>query len=422
MSVRLAIARRFSTSFTQACVIACVAFFLVIPAWGGGRTKILYRPKPNQGAHFWGTMVFDSAGNLYGTTQQGGIIPCGPQQGCGTVFELSPQPDGTWTPQVLYQFKGGTDGDLVYSGVIFDGAGNLYGTTAAGGANDYGTAYELSPGADGWTETLLHTFADQAGDGEYPQAPLTFDQSGNLYGTTYVGRTPCDYGTVYQLSPNPQGGWTENILHCFTGSAGDGTYPSTGLIFDPAGNLYSTTYIGPDGTGSVFELSPSGGSWMETVLYSFPGGPAVYPWAPLVRDKSGNLYGIFYGGVFELTPSGGGWTYSTIYESQPGLHGVAPNSLIIDEAGNLLGTAEGGSSSNCHGGGCGAVFKLTHREKEWQMTVLHNFPGGAGGADPYGGLVMDQQGNLYGTTYDGGRKGCRDGGCGVVVEISAKPE
>ena len=369
-------------------------------------------------------MVFDSAGNLYGTTQQGGIIPCGPVQGCGTVFELSPQPDGTWTPQVLYQFKGGTDGDLVYSGVILDSVGNLYGTTAAGGANGYGTAYELSPGANGWTETLLHTFASQSGDGEYSVGPLTFDQSGNLYGTTYQGRTPCDYGTVYQLSPNPQGGWTENVLHCFDGSDSDGTYPSAGVIFDPAGNLYSTTFLGgPNGDGTVFELSPSGGSWTEDILYSFgQNGSGIYPYASLVRDKSGNLYGIFYGGVFELTPSGGGWTYSTIYEAQPGLHGVAPNSLIIDEAGNLLGTAEGGSSSNCHGGGCGAVFKLTHREKGWQMTVLHNFPGGAGGADPYGGLVMDQQGNLYGTTYDGGRKGC-GGGCGVVFEISAtQPE
>ncbi|MGA7561111.1 MAG: choice-of-anchor tandem repeat GloVer-containing protein [Terriglobales bacterium] len=424
MSVRLASARRFSTSFTQVCAIVCVAFFLVIPAWGGSRTKILYRPKPTQGAHFWGTMVFDSAGNLYGTTQQGGIIPCGPVQGCGTVFELSPQPDGTWTPQVLYQFKGGTDGDLVYSGVILDSVGNLYGTTAAGGANGYGTAYELSPGANGWTETLLHTFASQSGDGEYSVGPLTFDQSGNLYGTTYQGRTPCDYGTVYQLSPNPQGGWTENVLHCFDGSDSDGTYPSAGVIFDPAGNLYSTTFLGgPNGDGTVFELSPSGGSWTEDILYSFgQNGSGIYPYASLVRDKSGNLYGIFYGGVFELTPSGGGWTYSTIYEAQPGLHGVAPNSLIIDEAGNLLGTAEGGSSSNCHGGGCGAVFKLTHREKGWQMTVLHNFPGGAGGADPYGGLVMDQQGNLYGTTYDGGRKGC-GGGCGVVFEISAtQPE
>jgi len=407
--------------------MVCIAFLLAVPAWGGGRMKILYRPKPTQGAHFWGTMVFDSAGNLYGTTQQGGIIPCGPDdRGCGAVFELSPQPDGTWTPQVLYRFQGGTDGDLVYAGVTLDAAGNLYGTTSSGGNDQnggygYGTAYELSQGAGGWTETLLHTFALQSGDGEYSVAPLTFDQSGNLYSTTYQGLTPCDYGTVYELSPNPQGRWTENVLHCFTGNDSDGTYPSAGVIFDPEGNLYSTTYIGgPNGNGTVFELSPSGGSWTETILYSFSlDGPGIYPYPSLVRDKSGNLYGLFYGGVFELTPSGGGWTYSTIYETQPGLHSVAPNSLIIDEAGNLLGTAEGGSSSNCRGGGCGAVFKLTHREKGWQMTVLHNFTGGAGGSDPYGGLVMDQEGNLYGTTYHGGRRGC-GGGCGLVFEITAK--
>lgn len=425
MSVRIAIPRRFSKLLAHVCIVVCVAFSLMVPAWAGGRTKILYRPKPNQGAHPWGNLVFDRAGNLYGTTQQGGIIPCGPDnRGCGAVFELSPQPDGTWTPQVLYRFQGGTDGDLVYAGVTLDAAGNLYGTTSSGGNDQnsgygYGTAYELSPGAGGWTETLLHTFALQSGDGEYSVAPLTFDQNGNLYGTTYIGG--CGYGTVYELSPNPQGGWTENILHCFDGNDSDGTYPSAGVIFDPEGNLYSTTYIGgPNGNGTVFELSPSGGSWTETILYSFSlDGPGIYPYPSLVRDKSGNLYGLFYGGVFELTPSRGGWTYSTIYETQPGLHSVEPNSLIMDEAGNLLGTAEGGSSSNCRGGGCGAVFKLTHREKGWQMTVLHNFTGGAGGSDPYGGLVMDQAGNLYGTTYHGGRRGC-GGGCGLVFEITPK--
>ncbi len=411
---------QFASSQIRAFVLVCVVFLLLSPASASSRAKILLSFKPTQGAHPWGTLIFDTAGNLYGTTQEGGTPNCGPRyKGCGTIFQLAPQFDGTWTPQILYRFRGGSDGDLVYAGVILDGAGNLYGTTAAGGANDFGTAYELSPGPAGWTETLLHTFG-QRGDGGYP-GPLVFDASGNLYGTSYVG---CGYGTVFQLMPNPQGGWTENLLFCFPVSGSGGTYPSAGVIFDPAGNLYSTTFQGgPGGNGTVFELSPSGGSWTETILYSFStSGPGIYPWPSLVRDQAGNLYGIFYGGVFQLTPSNGGWTYSAIYTSPGGPHDIAPNSLILDQAGNLYGTAEGGSGTNCYrGGGCGAVFKLTHRQKGWQMTVLHNFPGGAGGADPFGGLVFDKQGNLFGTTYHGGRKGC-GGGCGLVFEITARPQ
>jgi len=410
---------RFRVLLVRVCVLICLACVLLSSASAGGRTKILFRFKPSQGAHPWNAMVLDSAGNLYGTTQQGGIIPCGPQHGCGTVFELAPQPDGTWIEQVLYRFRGGTDGDLPYSGVIFDGAGNLYGTTAGGGSSSYGIAYELSPAVGEWTETLLHNFPTGKGDGEYP-GPIVFDKSGNLYGTTYVGVNPCGDGTVYELSPI-QGGWTENPLHCFSNDS-DGFGPSSAVIFDPAGNLYSTTYIGgPNGEGTVFELSQSGGMWTETILYSFgTDGPGIYPYSSLARDQAGNLYGLIYGGVFELTPSEGGWTYSAIYVSPGGAHGIAPNSLIIDEAGNLYGTGEGGTSSNCNGVGCGVVFKLTHRKKGWQMTVLHNFPGGAGGASPLGGLVMDQEGNLYGTTYDGGKRGC-GGGCGVVFEIERIP-
>jgi uncharacterized repeat protein (TIGR03803 family) len=410
------VSSRSGSWLAQACLIVC-ACLLLTPAAGGSTAKILFSPKPTQGAHFWGIPAFDSAGNLYGTAQEGGVPGCGPQhKGCGTIFQLSPKPDGSWTPQVIYTFQGGADGDLIYAGVIPDGAGNLFGTTAAGGDKDYGTAYELSPGVNGWTKTLLHSFASKAGDGEYP-GPLTFDQSGNLYGTSYVGVSPCDQGTVFQLSPNPQGEWTENRLHCFLGTGGDGGYLNAPVIFDPAGNLYSTTYLGgANGTGTVFELSPSGGNWTETILYSFGRDQLVDSWPPLVLDKKGNLYGVIYGGIFQLTPSGGGWNYSTIYTTQPGPHGVVPNSLIMDAAGNLYGTAEGGASSNCDGGGCGAVFKLTQGKKGWHMTVLYDFPGGAGGEDPFGGLVMDHAGNLYGTTYHGGRRGCGNG-CGVVFKI-----
>lgn len=420
MPVHLAIPRRFSALLVQACAIVCAAFFLLAPARAASKERILYTFEIRSGAHPWGTLVFDSAGNLYGTTQAGGIITCGPdgRGGCGSVFQLAPQPDGTWKQIVLYRFAGGTDGAEPYAGVIFDAAGNLYGTTAAGGDSKdggfgYGTVFELSPGVGGWTETLLHTFALESGDGQAPIGPLTFDKSGNLYGTTYQGDNPCGYGTVFQLSPNPQGGWTENQLHCFSGANSDGTYPAAGLIFDQAGNLYSTTYIGgANDNGTVFQLTPSGGSWTENIIYNFPKGYGPYPYPSLVSDKNGNLYD-------QLTPSGGGWTYTTIYTDPTGPRGIFPNNLIIDKAGNLFGTAEGGASSNCHKGGCGAVFKLTHRKKGWHARVIYNFKGGASGANPYGGLVMDQQGNLYGTAYYGGENECV-GGCGVVFEILRK--
>ena len=397
------------------CAAVCAVILLMAPAAEASSAKILHRFRPQEGAYPWGTLVFDNAGNLYGTTQFGGKLRCQPlgRPGCGVVFELSPQADGAWKQQVIYKFPGGANGFLPYAGVIFDGAGNLYGTTDDGGTG-WGVVYELSPSAGRWTETVLHTFRAGPDDGAYP-SPVVFDKSGNLYGTTYVGTTPC-WGTVFQLSLNPQGGWAENVLHCFSNSPSDGQYPSAGVLFDEAGNLYSTTYEGgANGGGIAFELSPSSGTWTENILYNFSfGNEQVYPYAPLVADKNGNLYGLTYSGVYELTPTGSGWTYSTIYTSPHTPHAISPNSLIIDQDGNLYGTAGGGSSSKCRGG-CGAVFKLAHGENGWQMTVLHNFPGGAGGSYPYGGLVMDKNGNLFGTTYYGGRKGCD---CGLVFEIT----
>jgi uncharacterized repeat protein (TIGR03803 family) len=405
---------RFAAWLFKASALVCLAC-LFAPCSSAGTIKILFSPKPGEGAHAWGTPVLDSAGNLYGTFQQGGAKCVDFGKGCGSVFQLVPQPNGTWTPQIIYRFAGGTEGYLIYAGVILDAAGNLYGTAAAGGSNGFGAAYELSPGANGWTETVLHNFASGAGDGEYPN-PLVFDESGNLYGTSYSGVYPCDEGTAFELSPNGVSGWIESQLGCFPGTGDNAAYLSAPVIFDPSGNIYSTSYLGGNGAGTVFELSPSGGSWKETVIYGFARDQEIYPWAPLVRDKNGNLYGVIDGGIFELTPSGGSWNYSTIYTSGSDSHAIVPNWLIIDAAGNLYGSAEGGASSNCHGGGCGAVFKLTQRKKGWQMTDLYDFPGGAGGEDPIGGLVIDKTGNLYGTTYNGGRRGC-GGGCGVVFEI-----
>jgi uncharacterized repeat protein (TIGR03803 family) len=257
------------------------------------------------GSSPWATLVFDAAGNLYGTTENGGIYSA------GTVFELSPtQGGGGWTEKVLHNFNG-TDGGSPLSNVTFDAAGNLYGTTVEGGVYGHGIVFELTPADDGnWAETVLYSFGP-APDGDEPDAGLTFDAAGNLYGTTFRGGT-YDEGTLFELSPHGNGSWTETVVHSF-GNGADGTYPYFGsLIFDAAGNLYGITAGGGNAReGTVFEFSPDGdGDWTETVLHSFD-NPADgnTPLAGLTFDAAGNLYGTTsgagiygYGTVFELSP------------------------------------------------------------------------------------------------------------------------
>jgi uncharacterized repeat protein (TIGR03803 family) len=219
------------------------------------------------GAQSQAGVIFDAAGNLYGTTRYGGAnINV-------TVFELSPGAGGTWKEKVLYSFCsaiGCADGSYPWAGLIQDAEGNLYGTTAYGGATGYGTLFELSPGAGGtWTETVLYDFCSLSGcvDGTHPFAGLIFDSAGNLYGTASSG---IEEGVAFELSPGAGGVWTETVLHSF-GSQGDGHFPAASLVFDEAENLYGTTaYGGANNGGAVFELSPgAGGTWTETVLYSF---------------------------------------------------------------------------------------------------------------------------------------------------------
>jgi uncharacterized repeat protein (TIGR03803 family) len=176
-------------------------------------------------------LISDGAGNLYGTTIGGGAY------NWGTVFELSPAAGGGWTEKVLYNFASVPDGANPYWWLIFDAAGNLYGTTFAGGTHNGGAVFELSPAAGGtWTEKVLYSFGNGAMDADAPQAGLIFDAAGNLYGTTEYGGTYY-YGTVFELSPNGSGGWTEQVLHSF-GNGADGARPFAGLI--PTGVELST--------------------------------------------------------------------------------------------------------------------------------------------------------------------------------------
>jgi uncharacterized repeat protein (TIGR03803 family) len=300
---------------------------------------VLYSFTGGDGSHPRAALIADAAGNLYGTTIRGGA------NDAGTLFQLTP----SGTLNVLYSFSGGSDGALPFAGLIADAAGNLYGTTNGGGAGGQGTVFELDPSG---TLTVLYSFT--GGNDASPWAGLIADAAGNLYGTTEGGDGP---GEVFQLTPSG----TLNVLHDFTGR--DGAVPHGVLIADSAGNLYGTTHNGgTSGYGTVFQLTPSGAL---NVLYSFTGGSdGAYPEAGVIADMAGNLYGTTYGGgaagqgtVFQLTPSG---ALNVLHSFTGGSDGGRPVAdLLADAAGNLYGTtSSGGATASCPGG-CGTVFQLT---------------------------------------------------------------
>ncbi|HEV2381129.1 MAG TPA: choice-of-anchor tandem repeat GloVer-containing protein [Terriglobia bacterium] len=358
------------------------------------------------GAFPSGELLLDAAGNLYGTTFDGGDAVCFGYY-CGTVFKVTKAGEGT----VLYNFTGGTDGAFPQAGLVADFAGNLYGTTPAGGNTSClllgcGTVFKLDRAG---AETVLHTFTGGT-DGASPYSGLVRSAAGDLYGTTSGGgSTSCGNsngcGTVFRIDLTGK----ETVAYRFRGSS-DGANPEAGLIRDAAGNFYGTTGAGgSQGAGTVFKIGSTG---QEQVLYSFEGGSdGATPDSGLIRDSAGNLYGTtFFGGetpcpggcgtVFKLDTTG---KETVLYSFSGPPDGSYPSgSLVMDAAGNLYGaTSEGGSSTSCGEGkqGCGTVFKLDTAGKE---TVLHSFTGGTDGAAPTGGLVIDAAGNLYGTASAGG--------------------
>jgi len=392
---------------------------LVTHAWAASHT-VLWSFNGTNGSNPVAGMIADSAGNFYGTTDTGGAPGA---QGYGTVFELSPNGSGGWTQTVLHSFQNnGVDGIHPFCTLTFDAQGNLYGTTYQGGTHNYGTVFELSPSSGSWTETILHDFniVDNLGDGGYPEAGVIFDSSGDLIGTVYAGGT-FGYGAVYKLTPNGDGTWTESHLREF-GDANDARNPNSNLIADAQGNFYGTSYAGGiDDLGTVYELSPNGsGGWTERLLHTFTGGNSgSYPiQVGLIFDQQGNLYGTTSmgglhsaGTAFEMTPNGsGGFTTSVIHSFGGGTDGANPYSgLSIDGQGNLYGTTFDGGSLNL-----GAVFKMTpNGSGGWTETVLHSLSGGTDAQYPYGPLFVDSQGNLYGTSYQGGTHSI-----GTIFEIT----
>jgi uncharacterized repeat protein (TIGR03803 family) len=349
-------------------------------------------------------LTMDSAGNLYGTTSEGGDL------GHGTVFKLTSKGQKT----VLYSFAAGEDGADPEAGLILIGT-NLYGTTFEGGTGGRGTVFEVTTAGK---ETVLYRFASAA-NGAHPEATLARDAAGNLYGTTLDGGKS-GKGVVFKLThpATAAGTWSEKVLYSFR-TGGDGANPVAGVTFDPAGNLYGTTSAGGTyGHGTVFQLAPSTSAWTERILHSFAlesdGG---VPYAGIVVDAKRNLYGAASDGgggasagggtVFELTPSGSTWNFKVLYRLAGwGISGSFRNLLLA--SGKIFAT------THCDGSHtAGTVYELTPGASTWTYRSLHVFTGGADGLFSFSTLVLDAQGNLYGTTNEGGAYGD-----GVVFKVT----
>jgi uncharacterized repeat protein (TIGR03803 family) len=337
---------------------------------GGWSEKVLHNFDTNGTDGFYPSvgLISDAAGNFYSTTQDGGFF------GHGTVYEIGRKTDGAWVERILYSFGAGAeDGTDPQGSVILDSSGNLYGTTSGGGTDGHGTVFELTPKTGGlWSESILYNFGNN-GDANLPLSGLVFDSAGNLYGSTYYGGAH-NNGAVFELTPASGGGWTESVLYSFNPNGSEGIFPQAGLTIDSRGNLYGTTisggadltcYNGGTGTygcGTVFELSwNTSGGWTETILNSFDNTEGAYPQVGMIFDPEGHLYGATSKGgasdkgvAFELVhQAGGNWTENVLY-SFDGTDGSLPDGLTFDRAGHLCGTtAQGGE----YGGG--NVFKFT---------------------------------------------------------------
>jgi uncharacterized repeat protein (TIGR03803 family) len=313
------------------------------------------------------------------------------------------------TYTVLHNFTGGSDGQSPAAGLTMDRAGNLYGTTYyGGGASGNGVAFKLARKGSGFVFSPLHNFGDGT-DGANPVSKVTIGPDGGLYGTTVQGGAN-GVGVVFDVRTPPTAChtaicyWNESLPYQFTGFQ-QGGYPDSAPIFDENGNMFGAL-PGDICCGVVYQLTPSHGGWTQSVLYAFTGGSdGSVPHGGVIRDQAGNLYGVTYAGgahnggvVYQLVPSGSGWTENVLHSLDPATDGINPfGGLVFDQAGNLYGTTTDGGSLNG-----GAVFMLSHSGNSWTSTVIHSFQRTARGPLPGASLAFDAAGSLYGTTIFGG--------------------
>ena len=393
-----------------------VLFLAFAPLAQGTTETVLHNNGSGSDGQFpMSNLILDSAGNLYGTTENGGTGPC--SAGCGTVFQLIRNGEA-FTESVVYNFQGAAsdDGANPRGALTADAAGNLYGVTTFGGHFNCGTVFKLTSGSGGsWKESILHSFCADGttSDGDWPNGNLVFDASGNLYGVAQYGGTH-HAGVVFELTPS-SGTWTETVLYSFSGGPGDGSQP-VGIIFDSAGNLDGVTAFGGAkfvaGAGVAFQLirNPPG-QWTEHLIHRFNTfGPNVQtPTGGLIFDALGNLYMTMGrgrnggAGVFELIPGNGGSFTARELHSFPGLPLSAPQSyqgLVFNSAGDLYSASEVGRKG-CRRSACGFIYKLSPGSSRWTAThvVVMN---GSNGENPIGGVTLDTSGNLYGVAYRGG--------------------
>ncbi len=416
-------------------ITACFAVLLISCSFAPAQSyKVIWSfgGFPNDGAYPLGDLVSDRSGNLYGVTDIGGsgVEGC-PQEGCGTVFMLSPQADGSWLEATIYNFCSDlngalcVDGSYPSAGIAIDSSGNLFGTTYEGGGcpngPGCGLVFELSPPilpGGVWTEKSLHIFCENDGpcpDGAGPYGRLVIDGAGNIYGTTSgggAGSSNGSGGTVFELSPNGET-WSETVIYNFCANGHnyrcpDGAAPLAGLTFDQFGNLYGTTSMGGSakaiGQGTVYRLSPGASGWSETVLVHFPsGGEFTIGNSVVTLDNAGNVYTTLedatggYGGALKLNPQSG------IYRilSFDGSNGSGPTCCLLSLGNVMYGTtALGGNKKNS-----GVLFKV---EPNGEEKVLYKFceqKNCADGKNPYGGVIAGTSGTFYGTTSAGGSTG-----------------
>jgi uncharacterized repeat protein (TIGR03803 family) len=397
------------SSLAKFLVLAFSFFILCAESWSQTE-KVLYSFTGPDGSMPWGGVIADSQGNIYGATTVGGALGC-----CGTVFELSPSSNGTWTEKVIYDISlgEGIDGYLPYGDLVFDSKGNLYGSTLSGGTYFAGVVFQLSPAAGGtWTEKVLYNFTGGADGGSLYACGLTVDAAGNIFGNSDGGGA-YGYGAIFEIIPGPNGTFTEKVIHSFKGG-NDGMDPySSPLAIDAKGRLYGATPSGgAHDSGVVYELTPqSNGTWSEKIIYAFPNAGLGDPFGGLAMDRAGNLYSAYAFGIFALVPQKDGtWTEKTLYNFSGSPDGAYPEGVIFDNAGNLYGTTSTGGAHR------GTVFELSPSSNgSWSERVLHRFqPDGVDGIFPqFGPVAIDASGNVYGSTPQGG-----SAGQGVVFEIT----